>query len=58
MSLLGIYSERTRQHTPVFLPEESHGRRSLAAVWLDGIYDPQGRKESDMTEAIQHAAWN
>ena len=28
-----------------FLPGESHGRRSLAD------YTPQGRKESDMTEA-------
>ena len=31
-----------------FLPGESHGRRSLAD------YTPQGRKESDMTEATQH----
>ena len=33
----------------VFLPRESHGQRSL------GSYGPQGCKESDMTEAIQHA---
>ena len=33
--------EEGRQPTPVFLPEESHGRRSLAG------YSPQGRKESD-----------
>ena len=31
--------------TPVFLPGESHGQRSLAG------YSPQGRKELDMTEA-------
>ena len=31
------------QPTPVFLPEESHGQRSLAS------YSPWGRKESDMT---------
>ena len=30
--------------TPVFLPGESHGQRSLAG------YSPQGRKESDTTE--------
>ena len=30
--------------TPVFLPGESHGRRSLVG------YSPRGRKESDMTE--------
>ena len=33
------------QPTPVFLPEESHGRRSLV-TW--------GQKESDMTEATEH----
>ena len=30
--------------TPVFLPGESHGQRSLVG------YSPQGHKESDMTE--------
>ena len=35
---------RAWQPTPVFLPGESHGQRSLAA------YSPQSRKESDMTE--------
>ena len=30
--------------TPVFLPGEFHGQRSLAG------YSPWGRKESDMTE--------
>ena len=33
-----------RQPSPVFLPEKSHGQRSLV-----GCY-PKGRKESDMTE--------
>ena len=32
--------------TPVFLPGESHGRRSLVG------YSPRGRKESDMTERL------
>ena len=32
------------QPTPVFLPGESHGHRSLAG------YSPWGCKESDMTE--------
>ena len=31
--------------TPVFLPGESHGQKSLVG------YSPQGHKESDMTEA-------
>ena len=31
--------------TPVFLPGESHGQRSLVG------YSPWGHKESDMTEA-------
>ena len=35
---------RNWQPTPVFLPGESHGQRSLAG------YSPQGRKESDMTK--------
>ena len=33
------------QPTPVFLPGESHGQRSLSG------YSPWGGKESDMTEA-------
>ena len=37
---------RTWQPTPVLLPGESHGQRSLAG------YSPQGRKESDSTEVI------
>ena len=35
---------RKWQPTPVFLPGESHGQRSLVC------YSPWGRKESDMTE--------
>ena len=34
--------------TPRFLPGESHGQTTLAG------YSPQGRKESDMTEATWH----
>ena len=37
---------RKWQPTLVFLPEESHGRRSL------GGYSPRGRKESDTTERL------
>ena len=36
---------RAWQPTPIFLPEESHGQRSLSS------YTPWGCKESDMTEA-------
>ena len=32
--------------TPVFLPEESHGQRSLV------VYCPWGRKESDMIDRV------
>ena len=35
---------REQQPTPVFLPGESHGQRSLAGC------SPWGHKESDMTE--------
>ena len=35
---------RAWQPTPVFLPGESHGQRSLAG------YSPRGRKESDVTD--------
>ena len=35
--------------TPVFFPGESHGQRSLMG------YSPRGLKESDMTEATEHA---
>jgi len=34
--------------TPVFLPGEFHGQRSLAG------YSPWGPKESDMTEQLTH----
>ena len=37
---------RKWQPTPVFLPGESHGRRSLVG------YGPQGPKESDTTERL------
>ena len=40
---------RKWQPTPVFLPGESHGQRSLAG------YSPWGHKESDTTEAPEHA---
>ena len=40
---------RSWQLTPVFLPGESHGQRSLAG------YSPWGHTELDMTEAIEHA---
>ena len=41
-----IPQRRKWQPTPVFLPGESHGQRSLVG------YSPQGRKESDMTERL------
>ena len=37
---------RKWQPTPVFLPGESHGQRSLVG------YSPRGRKESDTTEQL------
>ena len=40
---------RAWQATPVFLLGKCHGQRSLAG------YSPWGRKESDMTEATEHA---
>ena len=39
---------RAWQSTPVFLPGESHGQRSLASC------SPWGHKESDTTEVTQH----
>ena len=46
-SLVGkIPWRRARQPTPVFLPGEPHGQRSLAD------YSPQGCKESDTTEEL------
>ena len=41
---------RAWQRTPVFLPGESHGQRSLAG------YSPGGRKESDTTEVTAQRA--
>ena len=40
---------RKWQPTPVFLPGESHGQRSLAGC------SPWGRKESDTTKRLTHA---
>ena len=40
---------RTQQPTPVFLPGESHGQRSLAG------YSPWGHKELNMTEVIVYS---
>ena len=40
---------RAQQPTPVFLPREPHGQRSLAG------YSSYGHKGSDMTEATWHA---
>ena len=44
----GILQERTLEWVaiPVFLPEKSHGQRSLAG------YSPWGRKELDTTEHL------
>ena len=38
---------RKWQPTPVFLPEKSHGQRSLAG------YSPKDHKQSDMTECLR-----
>ena len=46
LRLSGGNLRRKRQPTPVFLPGESHGQRSLVG------YSPRGRKESDMTEQL------
>ena len=43
--------EKEMATTPVFLPGESHGQRSL------GGYSPWGRKQSDMTEQARHALY-
>ena len=44
---LKIAWRRKRQPTPVFLPGESHRRRSLVG------YSPWGCKESDMTKRFK-----
>ena len=41
-----VHWRRKWQPTPVFLPGEAHGRRSLVG------YSPRGRKESDTTERL------
>ena len=41
---------RAWQPTPLFLPGESHGQRSLAG------YSPQGHTESNITEVTQHTS--
>ena len=41
-----MFGRQRMQPTPVFLPGESHGRRSLVG------YSPPGRKESDTTEQL------
>ena len=47
-----MHWRRKWQPTPVFLPEESHGRRSVVGG------SPWGRTESDMTEATwQHIVY-
>ena len=39
---------RKQQPTPVFLPGESHGQKSLAG------YSPWGHKKLDMTQQLNH----
>ena len=43
---LGRSLEEEMQPTELFLPEKSHGQRSLAG------YSPKGRKESDTTKPL------
>jgi len=43
---------RAWQPTPVFLPGESHGQRSLTG------YSPWGRKEWDTTERLSTAQYS
>ncbi|KAB0341593.1 hypothetical protein FD754_018519, partial [Muntiacus muntjak] len=45
-----LVAQRKWQPTPIFLPGESHGRRSLVG------YSPRGHQESDMTERL-HFIW-
>ena len=44
-----LFLSRTWQLTPVLLPGEFHGQRSLVN------YSPQGLQESDTTEETAHA---
>ena len=41
--------------TPVFLPGESHGHRSLAGYSPRGLKESDMTEESDTTEVIEHA---
>ena len=52
---VGRKLEEARQPTPVFLPGEPHGQRSLEnpmdrGAWWATVY--KGHKESDMTEQL------
>ena len=47
-SSLSLWWRRQWQPTPVFLPGESHGQRSLVG------YSPWGRKESGTTKRLTH----
>ena len=47
-TIFGKYLGLDETMTPVFLPGESHGQRSLAG------YSPWGRKELDMTEWLSN----
>ena len=56
-SQAGLYLNKTSlpwrrkwQPTPVFLPRKSHGQRILAG------YSPQGCKELNMTERLNHGS--
>ena len=47
--MINSHWRRKWQPIPVFLPEESHGQRSL------GGQGPWGHRESDTTEVTEHA---
>ena len=48
-----LFSWRRKwQHTPVFLPGESHGQRSLVG------YSPWAHKESDIAETTEYTHIN
>ena len=47
-----ILWRREWQPTPIFMPGESHGQRSL------GVYSPWGRKELDTTEQLTLSPWH
>ena len=48
----GRWRSRARQPTPVFLPGESYGQRSLVG------FSPWGHKESDTTEQLNSSSSN